>query len=553
MEINSSVSHKASEQRDWWRSAVIYQVYPRSFADGNGDGMGDLVGITKRLDSLASLGIDAIWLSPFMPSPQKDAGYDVSDYRGVDPLFGTLDDFDVMLDRAHELGLKILVDLVPNHSSDQHAWFQAALNSPEGSPERDFYHFKDGNGDLPPNNWVSMFGGPAWTRNTNPDGTKGQWYCHLFDSSQPDLNWENPKVQEAFEEILRFWLDRGVDGFRVDQPHAMAKAKGLPDHPYVDRAGAGFIEGEENPPMWFQDSVHTIFRRWREILDIYPGQRAMCGEAYVLPLSFMALWVRPDEFHQTFNFRYLDALWNSESIFKTVNESFDSVGAPSTWVLSNHDVIRHASRLGGDYGRATASDGIGPNAPQPDLELGLRKARAATLFTLGLPGSMYLYQGEELGLPEHTTLEDKYRQDPTFFRTQGKRVGRDGCRVPLPWEAGVNQSNGFSTTGASWLPQPDIYKNYSRDLQEGVSGSTLEMYKQALATRGEIDLGQGSFEWVQELCTKDVLAFRNKDVLVIHNFGEVSIDVPEGKELISSTPDSQKNQVLPHETKWLRL
>jgi alpha-glucosidase len=556
MEINSSVSHKASEQRDWWRSAVIYQVYPRSFADGNGDGMGDLVGITKRLDSLASLGIDAIWLSPFMPSPQRDAGYDVSDYRGVDPLFGTLDDFDVMLDRAHELGLKILVDLVPNHSSDQHAWFQAALNSPEGSPERDFYHFKDGNGDLPPNNWVSMFGGPAWTRITNPDGTKGQWYCHLFDSSQPDLHWENPKVQEAFEEILKFWLDRGVDGFRVDQPHAMAKAKGLPDHPYVDRAGAGFIEGEENPPMWFQDSVHTIFRRWREILDSYPGQRAMCGEAYVLPLSFMALWVRPDEFHQTFNFRYLDALWNSESIFKTVNESFeafDSVGAPSTWVLSNHDVIRHASRLGGDYGRATASDGIGPNAPQPDLELGLRKAKAATLFTLGLPGSMYLYQGEELGLPEHTTLEDKYRQDPTFFRTNGKRVGRDGCRVPLPWEAGVNQSNGFSSTGASWLPQPDIYKNYSRNLQEGVSGSALEMYKQALKLRSELDLGQGSFEWVTELCNQDVLAFRNNGILVIHNFGEVSIDVPEGQELMSSTADSQQNQVLPHETKWLRL
>jgi alpha-glucosidase len=518
--------------------------------------MGDLVGITKRLDSLASLGIDAIWLSPFMPSPQKDAGYDVSDYRGVDPLFGTLDDFDVMLDRAHELGLKILVDLVPNHSSDQHAWFQAALNSPEGSPERDFYHFKDGNGDLPPNNWVSMFGGPAWTRITNPDGTKGQWYCHLFDSSQPDLHWENPKVQEAFEEILKFWLDRGVDGFRVDQPHAMAKAKGLPDHPYVDRAGAGFIEGEENPPMWFQDSVHTIFRRWREILDSYPGQRAMCGEAYVLPLSFMALWVRPDEFHQTFNFRYLDALWNSESIFKTVNESFeafDSVGAPSTWVLSNHDVIRHASRLGGDYGRATASDGIGPNAPQPDLELGLRKARAATLFTLGLPGSMYLYQGEELGLPEHTTLEDKYRQDPTFFRTNGKRVGRDGCRVPLPWEAGVNQSNGFSTTGAAWLPQPDIYKNYSRDLQEGVSGSTLEMYKQALKLRSELDLGQGSFEWVEELCYQDVLAFRNNGILVIHNFGEIDIELPEGTELISSTTDSQQNLVLPHETKWLKL
>jgi alpha-glucosidase len=556
MELLGAVSHQASKHANWWRSAVIYQVYPRSFADGNGDGMGDIKGITSRLASLASLGIDAIWLSPFMPSPQKDAGYDVSDYTNVDPLFGTLEDFDVMLKRAHELGLKILVDLVPNHTSDQHKWFQAALNSPEGSPEREFYHFKDGTGDLPPNNWVSMFGGPAWTRITNPDGSKGQWYCHLFDSSQPDLNWENPKVQEAFEEILKFWLDRGVDGFRVDQPHAMAKAVGLPDHPYVDRAGAGFIEGEENPPMWFQDSVHTIFRRWREILDSYPGQRAMCGEAYVLPLSFMALWVRPDEFHQTFNFRYLDALWNAESIFKTVNESFeafDSVGAPSTWVLSNHDVIRHASRLGGDYGRATASDGIGPDAPQPNLELGLRKARAATLFTLGLPGSMYLYQGEELGLPEDTTLEDKYRQDPTFFRTNGARVGRDGCRVPLPWEAGVNQSNGFSATGAAWLPQPDIYKNYSRDLQEGVSGSTLEMYKGALKLRSELDLGQGSFEWVKELCNQDVLTFRNNGMLVIHNFGQTSVELPEGKELISSTTDSQQNLLLAHETKWVKL
>jgi alpha-glucosidase len=281
----------------------------------------------------------------------------------------------------------------------------------------------------------------------------------------------------------------------------------------------------------------------------------MCGEAYVLPLSFMALWVRPDEFHQTFNFRYLDALWNSESIFKTVNESFeafDSVGAPSTWVLSNHDVIRHASRLGGDYGRATASDGIGPNAPQPDLELGLKKARAATLFTLGLPGSMYLYQGEELGLPEHTDLQDEYRQDPTFFRTNGVRVGRDGCRVPLPWEAGVNQANGFSSTGEAWLPQPDIYRNYSRDLQEGTPGSTLEMYKAALRIRSELDLGQGSFEWVQELCNEDVLAFRNTDVFVIHNFGSEPIAAPSSELLISSSNESS-TQILPNETRWLRV
>lgn len=501
-------------QLDWWRSAVIYQIYPRSFADANGDGVGDLPGITSRLGSLKSLGIDAVWLSPFMSSPQKDAGYDVSDYCDVDPLFGNLDDFDKMLATAHSLGLRVLIDLVPNHTSDQHEWFKRALTAGPGSPEREFYHFRDG--DVPPNNWQSMFGGPAWTQ--LPDG---QWYCHLFDSSQPDLNWENPAVQDAFEDILRFWLDRGVDGFRVDQPHAMGKAEGLPDHPDVERAGAGFIEGEPSPPMWFQESVHPIFRKWRAILDSYSGERAMCGEAYVLPLNFMALWVRPDEFHQTFNFRYLDAPWTAKDIRKTIDESFaafGAVGAPSTWVLSNHDVMRHASRMGGDYGRTTASDGVGPNDPQPKAELGLKRALAATLFTLGLPGSMYLYQGEELGLPEHTTLEAEFRQDPTFARTNGARVGRDGCRVPLPWESGANLSNGFSSTGKSWLPQPAVYANYARDLQEEVEGSTLENYKWALAKRKELNLGNGTFEWVEEFCSDTVLAYRNGTLLVTHNF-----------------------------------
>ena len=503
-----------SSELEWWRSAVIYQIYPRSFADANGDGIGDLPGITSRLGSLKSLGIDAVWLSPFMRSPQKDAGYDVSDYCDVDPLFGTLDDFDRMLATAHSLGLRVLVDLVPNHTSDQHEWFKRAVAAGPGSPEREFYHFRDG--DTPPNNWLSMFGGPAWTQ--LPDG---QWYCHLFDSSQPDLNWENPAVQEAFEDILRFWLDRGVDGFRVDQPHAMGKADGLPDHLDVARAGAGFIEGEPSPPMWFQNSVHPIFRKWRAILDSYPGERAMCGEAYVLPLSFMALWVRPDEFHQTFNFRYLDSPWTAQDIRKTIDESleaFGAVGAPSTWVLSNHDVMRHASRMGGNFGRTTASDGVGPNDPQPDAELGLKRAVAATLFTLGLPGSMYLYQGEELGLPEHTTLQPGFRQDPTFARTRGARVGRDGCRVPLPWESGASLSNGFSSTGKSWLPQPDNYANYARDLQEGVEGSTLETYKWALAKRKELNLGHGTFEWDEELCSDSVLAYRNGDLLVTHNF-----------------------------------
>ena len=559
-DVANSPRHTANRSGEWWRSAVIYQVYPRSFSDSNGDGMGDLPGITARLDSLAALGVDAVWLSSFMRSPQKDAGYDVSDYQDVDPLFGTLDDFDAMVARAHELGLRILVDLVPNHTSDQHRWFQAALTADEGSPERAFYHFKAGrgqNGELPPNNWVSMFGGPAWTRVTNPDGTAGQWYCHLFDSSQPDLNWENPAVQAAFEDILRFWLDRGVDGFRVDQPHAMGKAEGLPDHPDVERAGAGFIEGEPSPPMWFQESVHPIFRRWREILDSYDGERAMCGEAYVLPLSFMALWVRPDEFHQTFNFRFLDSEWRPQILFDSINESFeafDAVGAPSTWVLSNHDIIRHATRMGGVVGRPTASDGIGPNDPQPDRELGLRRARAATLFVLGLPGSSYLYQGEELGLPEHTTLADEYRQDPTFYRTGGKRVGRDGCRVPLPWVAGEGAANGFNSTGKSWLPQPEIYAEYARDRQEGVAGSTLELYKHALKLRKHLGLGDGSFEWVAEFVGEHVLGYRNGAVLVVHNFGHDPIELPSGEILASSLHGmTDGHRLVADQTVWLKL
>lgn len=550
------VTHLAQPGSQWWRSGVIYQIYPRSFADSNGDGLGDLKGITSKLDSLATLGIDAIWLSPFYSSPQKDGGYDVSDYIAVDPIFGTLSDFDNLLEKAHALGIRVMIDLVPNHSSDQHEWFKRALASKPGSPERAFYHFKDGlgeNGELPPNNWVSMFGGPAWTRVTESDGKPGQWFVHLFDSSQPDLNWANPEVQLEFEKILKFWLDRGVDGFRVDQPHAMAKAEGLPDHPYVKEAGAGFIEGRENPPMWFQEEVHEIFRKWRKILESYPGDRAMCGEAYVYPLSLMAKWVRSDEFHQTFNFRFLDAGWDPKKLFDAINESFeafDGVGAPSTWVLNNHDVIRHASRFGGDYGRATASDGIGFGQPQPDPVLGLQIAKGATLFMLGLPGASYLYQGEELGLPEHTTLENRYRQDPTFARTNGARVGRDGCRIPLPWEP-EGDSSGFSESGKSWLPQPESYKELARSIQEKNPESTLSFYKAALDLRKQLGLGEGSFNWLAGHQGPDTLGYENSDVKVLYNFGKQPVDLSNFEILISSEPLSGK-QLATNQCVWVK-
>jgi alpha-glucosidase len=551
------VTHVAQPGSQWWRSGVIYQIYPRSFADSNGDGLGDLKGITSRLDSLAALGIDAIWLSPFYSSPQKDAGYDVSNYVDVDPIFGTLSDFDDLLEKAHGFGIRVMIDLVPNHSSDQHEWFQKALAAEPGSPERAFYHFKDGlgeNGELPPNNWVSMFGGPAWTRVTENDGKPGQWFVHLFDSSQPDFNWANPEVQLEFENILKFWLDRGVDGFRVDQPHAMVKAEGLPDNPYVKEAGAGFIEGRENPPMWFQEEVHEIFRKWRKILESYPGDRAMCGEAYVYPLSLMAKWVRSDEFHQTFNFRFLDAGWDPKKLFDAINESFeafDGVGAPSTWVLNNHDVIRHASRFGGDYGRATASDGIGSGQPQPDPILGLQIAQGATLFMLGLPGAIYLFQGEELGLPEHTTLENKYRQDPTFARTNGARVGRDGCRIPLPWEP-EGDSSGFSESGKSWLPQPASYKKLARSIQEQDSESTLSFYKAALGLRKQLGLGEGTFGWLAGHLGPETLGYENSGVKVLYNFGVQPVDLSSFEILISSEPLISGKQLATNQCAWVK-
>jgi alpha-glucosidase len=549
---------------EWWRSAVIYQIYPRSFADSNGDGIGDLAGITSRLDSLADLGVDAIWLSPFYTSPQHDAGYDVADYVGVDPLFGTLADFDAMLAKAHGLGLRVIVDLVPNHTSWEHEWFKAALASPEGSAERDHYMFRDGlgeNGELPPNNWQSVFGGPMWERTTNADGTPGQWYLHIFDVSQPDLNWENPWVREQMENVLRFWLDRGVDGFRVDVAHGLIKESGLPD--YTPPAGAGSMGGgvaleqgidaedPATPPYWAQDGVHEIFRSWHGVLAEYEGDRVLCAEAWVEPLTKLARWVRPDEMQQAFNFTYLEAPWSGpalRSVIDTSLHAFGTVGAPSTWVLSNHDVVRHASRLalGAD---SLQGAGIGPKSPGlPNTELGLRRARAATALMLALPGSAYVYQGEELGLPEAIHLPDDARQDPTWFRTNGERYGRDGCRVPLPWEAG-KPSYGFGPTAASWLPQPGDWDAYSRDSQAGVPGSTLELYKLAFALRAGHGLGTGSVDWLPGYAD-DVIAFTNGTVTVIANLGSVPVELPTGEALLASEAVSEG--VLPADTTvWL--
>ena len=549
----ASAREASTPGSEWWRSAVIYQIYPRSFADASGDGIGDLAGITERLGSLAALGVDAVWLSPFFRSPQKDAGYDVADYCDVDPIFGTLADFDALRDRAHELGLRVIVDLVPNHSSSEHPWFQEALAAGPGSPERDRYMFRDGkgeHGELPPNNWPSVFGGAAWTRVTEANGEPGQWYLHIFDSSQPDFNWKNPVVWEEFRRILRFWLDRGVDGFRVDVAHGLMKKEGLPD--IADAAGsdniADALMSPEDVPYWAQPAVHEVYRDWHQVLAQYEGDRVLCAEAWVEPLSKAALWVRSDEMHQAFNFSYLSTPWNAAKLRAVIDESIDAftgVGAPSTWVLSNHDVVRHASRYGLPEHTAGPNAGIGPNSPdKPDAALGLRRARAATALMLSLPGSAYLYQGEELGLPEVIELDDHVREDPTFHRTGGEAYGRDGCRVPIPWEADA-PAFGFNDSGASWLPQPETFRAYARDRQEGVEGSTLELYRSALQLRSQHELGLGSVEWLSGY-GDEVVAYRNGQVTVIANLGETPVELPAGDVVLASADIS--GRALPTDT-----
>ncbi|MDR5701383.1 glycoside hydrolase family 13 protein [Agromyces aerolatus] len=560
---------------EWWRTAAIYQIYPRSFADADGDGMGDLTGVTARLPELEELGIDAIWLSPFYTSPQRDAGYDVADYCDVDPRFGTLADFDAMLEAAHARGIRVIIDLVPNHSSDRHVWFQAALAAGRGSAERARYLFRDGrglNGELPPNDWQSVFGGPAWTRVLEAGGEPGQWYLHLFDSSQPDFDWANDEVRAEFRRILRFWLDRGVDGFRVDVAHGLVKAEGLPDwtppaaggsmggaaHTTVGEAATGVplepgISEEEgdDAPYWAQEGVHEIYREWRRLLDEYPGERILAAEAWVDPLAKVAAWVRPDEMHQAFNFAYLETPWQADALRRVIDDSleaFAAVGAPSTWVLSNHDVVRHATRLALTE-ENPQGHGVGPSTPGiGDPAVGLRRARAATALMLALPGSAYLYQGEELGLPEVIDLPDDAREDPTWFRTGGERYGRDGCRVPIPWEAEA-PSYGFGPSDDSWLPQPAAWAELARDRQHGVPGSTLTLYQTALRLRRELGVAEGELEWLPGL-PPTVVAFSNRDVTVVANLGDTAVPLPAGDLVLASGPVTGE---LPGDTTvWMR-
>ena len=551
-ERNSTGMARRSGDPNWWRQASVYQIYPRSFADADGDGLGDLRGVTAKVPYLAALGIDAVWLSPFYPSPLADGGYDVADYRDVDPRLGTLDDFDRMTQALHAADIKIIVDIVPNHSSDEHPWFREALAAGRGSPARDRYIFRDGlgpDGSRPPSDWVSHFGGSAWTRITEPTGEPGQWYLHLFAKEQPDWNWEHPEVRKDFETTLRFWSDRGVDGFRVDVAHALAKdmSEPLRSKPSVADELTP-VDGKD--PLFDRDEVHEIYAQWRKVFDEYDPPRSAVAEAWV-PAERRPAYASPEGLGQAFNFDLLRADFDRRAFREIITNNLDQAaasGASSTWVLSNHDVVRHATRYGlppgHDLGQWLMGDGADPEV---DYEAGLRRARAATLLILALPGSTYLYQGEELGLFEVADLPAAALQDPIWQRTGRKLKGRDGCRVPLPWTS-AGPSFGFGPDGAH-LPQPAWFADAAVDVQDGLAESTLEFYRAALRLRRELQ-GFEELTWADG-SADDVLHFvRPGGWHCITNFGRSHVALPAGTCRISSGP-LRAGELPPDTTAWL--
>ncbi len=519
----------------WWRSAVIYQVYVRSFADSNGDGVGDLDGVRARLPYLAELGVDALWFTPWYPSPMADGGYDVADYRDIAPMFGALGAAEKLISEAHGYGIRIIIDIVPNHCSDQHPWFQRALAGGPGAPERELFWFRPGtgeNGAEPPNNWASIFGGRAWTRTENPDGTPGEWYLHLFAPEQPDFNWNSPVVRQEFEDILRFWFDRGVDGVRIDSAALPIKDADLPDFDLSEPMGAGHAYAD-------RDGVHDIYRAWRLVAEEYPN-RALIGELWLPDADRFARYLRSDEMHVAFNFDFLSCAWDADRLRSVVDSTLAAhkpVDAPATWVLSNHDVVRHVTRYGrGDTSFDMADRRIGEPS---DLVLGERRARAAALLTLALPGGAYVYQGEELGLAEVEDLPDAVREDPIFERSGYADPGRDGCRVPLPW-SGTKPPFGFSpdgATGAPWLPQPESWATRTVQAQSADPDSMLALYKETLHIRkGRTELGDGPMSWLPS--APGVLAFtRGTRFACVVNLSPQPATLPEHTGvLVASAP-----------------
>ena len=551
-----------TEALRWWRSAIVYQIYIRSFADGNGDGIGDIAGLRNRLPYLRRLGVDALWINPWYRSPMRDGGYDVADFRAIDPSFGTLSEAEALIRESHELGLRVLLDLVPNHLSDQHARFLQALSAGPGSPARAWFIFRDGRGQAgaePPNDWRSNFGGPAWTRVTERDGRPGQWYLHLFAPEQPDLDWTNPRVRNEFSETMRFWFELGVDGFRIDVAHGLAKAEGLPDvggivWPPV--AGA-WVEH----PHWDRDEVHEIYREWRALADEYEDPRVFVAEAWVHDSERLARYVRADELHAAFNFDFLLAPWEAEAMRRSIEATLRShaaVDAVPTWVLSNHDTVREVSR----YAREPDPARPGPLLKLDDVlalpadpALGLRRARAAALLMLALPGGAYIYQGEELGLPEVEDLPDEALQDPGWELSGHSERGRDGCRVPIPW-SGTAAPFGFSprdTNAEPWLPQPAAWRELTVAAQDAEEGSTLELYRRALAIRREHPaLGDGELTWLP--APAGALAFTREPgfACIVNMSADDPVPIPRGAvPLIASDPLTHDHRVPPDTAVWV--
>ncbi|MFB7217968.1 glycoside hydrolase family 13 protein [Streptomyces sp. NPDC056227] len=528
---------------NWWRDAAIYQIYVRSFADGDGDGTGDLAGVRAKLPYLVELGVDALWFTPWYLSPLADGGYDVADYRTIDPAFGTLAEAEKLIAEARALGIRTIIDIVPNHVSDQHAWFTAALAAGPGSPERDLFHFRPGRGPdgaVPPNDWVSEFGGTPWTR--LPDG---EWYLHLFATQQPDLNWAHPTVRQEHEDVLRFWFERGVSGVRIDSAALPAKDPALPD----------FTEGRDPHPYIDRDELHDIYRSWRAIADEYGA--IFVGEVWLPDAERFARYLRPDELHTAFNFNFLACPWDAGLLHSAIDDTLAEhalVGAPATWVLCNHDVTRTVTRYGRqDTGFDFAAKTFGTLT---DLALGTRRARAAALLSLALPGAAYLYQGEELGLPEADIPRDRI-QDPMHFRSGGTDPGRDGCRVPLPWSAQAPYA-GFGSAVEPWLPQPAGWSSYAADAQDADPDSMLSLYREALRLR-RTEPGFGSPGTAGERLTwlptaPGVLAFTRTDRLVcVVNLTGEAVELPGHTEVLLTSGPLADGGRLPQDTAaWLR-
>ncbi len=532
---------------DWWRTAVIYQVYVRSFADGSGDGTGDLAGVRERLPYLAQLGVDALWFNPWYPSPLADAGYDVADYRDIHPMFGDLRQAEELIAEARELGIRTIIDVVPNHISHEHPWFQEALASEPGSPARERFWFRDGlgeGGDQMPTDWVSSFQGPTWTRTTNADGTPGQWYLHLFTPEQPDLNWNHPDVRHEHEDVLRFWFDRGVAGVRIDSAALPVKDPSFPPLPHDPAPG-------EHPHL-DRDEIHDIYRAWRGVADEYDEPRILVGEVWLADAARFARYLRPDEMHTAFNFEFMTQPWEAQvlraSIERTLTEH-RPVGAPATWVLSNHDITRPVTRYGReDTGFAFDRKRFGTST---DLELGTRRARAAALLTAALPGSLYIYQGDELGLPE-VELDRSFIEDPMHFRSGGVDPGRDGCRVPLPWsEHGASLGFSAQPSAQPWLPQPAQWSHLSVARQEADPHSMLQLYREALSLRREReDMRTGALTWLD--AGPDAIAFRRGATFAsITNLGERNVALPGNASVLLASGPLDGTELPPDCTVWL--